>query len=96
MHEGIDTSTTPGQLMLSLFGAMAEWERTLIRERTRPGLAAAPARGRAGGRKAVVTPDRLQAARTLLDAVQSPTKVAQMLGVGSSTLYRALQEKAAV
>ena len=56
--EGVDTTTSGGTLVFHLFGALAQFERDLIRERTLAGLKAAQARGRKGGRKAVVTPRR--------------------------------------
>jgi DNA invertase Pin-like site-specific DNA recombinase len=90
LSEGIDTATPTGKLMLHLMGSMAEWERTLIRERATAGRAAARARGRQGGRQAVMTPSKLEAARALLAADHSPAEVAKTLGVGRSTLYRAL------
>jgi len=55
LSDGVNTSTPTGKLLLSLMGSLAEWERLLIRERAAAGLAAARARGRKGGRKAVMT-----------------------------------------
>jgi DNA invertase Pin-like site-specific DNA recombinase len=57
--ENIDTTTSGGRLVFHLFGALAQFERDLIRERTRAGLQAAEERGRRGGRQAVVTPEKL-------------------------------------
>jgi DNA invertase Pin-like site-specific DNA recombinase len=57
--EAIDTTTLGGQLIFHVFGALAQFERDLIRERTRAGLSAAASRGRRGGRKPVVTADKL-------------------------------------
>ena len=59
LTEGIDTTTSGGTLIFHLFGALAQFERDLIRERTRAGLKAAEARGRKGGRKPSVTPEKL-------------------------------------
>ena len=78
-----------------IFGALAEFERELIRERTQAGLAAARARGRKGGRPRKLTPRQVATARTLLkDREHTVTAVAEMLGVSRSTLYRALEEQA--
>ena len=66
LTEAIDTTTSGGRLIFPLFGALAEFERSIIRERTKAGLAAARARGRFGGRPAALTPDDLSIARTLL------------------------------
>ncbi len=63
LTEKIDTSTSGGRLVFHVFGALAEFERDLIRERTQAGLAAARSRGRTGGRPTVWTEDRLRAAR---------------------------------
>ncbi len=63
LTEGMDRTTRGGTLVFHLFGALARFERDLIRERTRAGLAAAAVRGRKGGRKAVVTAERLARAR---------------------------------
>ncbi len=62
LTENIDTSTPGGRLVFHLFGALAEFERDLIRERTQAGLAAARARGRVGGRPTVWTADKVKAA----------------------------------
>jgi DNA invertase Pin-like site-specific DNA recombinase len=91
LSDGIDTTTTIGRFTFHLLGALAEMERDLIRERTNAGLAAARARGRKGGRKPVLTEKKLDAARALLqDRNRSVGEVAKQLGVGRTTLYRAL------
>ena len=68
LTEGVDTTTPGGTLIFHIFGALAQFERDLIRERTSAGLRAAEARGRKGGRRPVVTPDKLARARTHLAA----------------------------
>jgi DNA invertase Pin-like site-specific DNA recombinase len=74
-----------------LFAALAEFERDLIRERTRAGLAAARARGRNGGRPSVMSDDKLRVARELYDARQHTTaQIAELLGISRATLYRHL------
>jgi len=92
LGENIDTTTPGGRLVFHIFGALAEFERELIRERTHAGLAAARARGRKGGRPRKLAPRQVASARTLLgDGKHSVTEVAEMLGVSRNTLYRALR-----
>jgi DNA invertase Pin-like site-specific DNA recombinase len=88
----IDTNTPDGRLMLQVIGAMAEFERELIKDRTRAGLAAAKAQGRTGGRPAVMDADKLAVARARRGDGQSVTAIAKALGVSRATLYRALGE----
>ena len=76
--------------MFHIFGALAHFERDLIRERTRAGLTAAAARGRKGGRRAVVTPDKLKRAKTLIAQGLRVREAAQRIGVGKTALYEAL------
>ena len=90
LTESIDTGTASGRMVLSVFGALAEFERSLIVERTQAGMAAARARGVKVGRPAVVTADQLAQARTLVAAGHSVAAVAKTLGIGRSTLYRGL------
>jgi len=91
LTEGIDTTTSGGTLVFHLFGALAQFERDLIRERTRAGLDAAAARGRKGGRKAVVTPDKLTRARKLIADGFTVREAAARIKVGKTALYEALQ-----
>lgn len=89
--EQIDTSTPAGRLVLHVFGALAEFERGLIRERTLAGLAAARARGRVGGRPRSVTPENIKAAKAMLAAGElTVEEIAAQIGVSPSTLYRHL------
>lgn len=90
LTESIDTGSASGRLVLAVFGALAEFERELIRERTAAGLAAAKARGARIGRPVALTEAQLAQARTLVNAGHGVGDVAQTLGVGRSTLYRAL------
>lgn len=91
LTEAIDTTTPGGRLTFHLFGALAEFERAIIRERTLAGLAAARARGRRGGRPPALSPDDLAAARAMLRDPEIPVAaVARTLGVAPSTLYRHL------
>ncbi|WP_432497817.1 recombinase family protein [Kineococcus gypseus] len=90
LTESIDTTTATGRLVLHLFGALGEFERDLLKERTAAGLEAAVARGRRGGRPALMTPAKLAAARALLSAGRPTAEVAKAVGVSRATLYRAL------
>ena len=84
LEEKIDTSSAAGELV---FGAIAQFERPLIAERTRDGLRAARAEGRRPGRPALDR-DKLDAALTLVRNGLSPTRAARQVGLGRSTLYR--------
>jgi DNA invertase Pin-like site-specific DNA recombinase len=87
--ESIDTSTTGGTLVFHLFGALGEFERDLIRERTNAGLAAARARGRTGGRPPKLTPTKAGTARRLYaDKSSSIRSICEVLGISRATLYR--------
>ncbi|MBM7460785.1 recombinase family protein [Rhodococcus coprophilus] len=90
--ESIDTTTTAGgKLIFSIFGALAEFERNLIRERTSAGLTAARARGRIGGRPPKMTTKKIKQAKLMRDNGMSQTEIAEILGVGRTTLYRHLK-----
>lgn len=88
----IDTSTASGKLVFGIFAALAEFERELISERTRAGLAAARARGRKGGRRSKLSPIMLAGVRARLaaDPMIDKRALALELGVHRSTLWRAL------
>ena len=89
LTEAIDTTTAQGVLVFHVFSALAEFERALIRERTRAGLAAAKRAGRTGGRPAKLTEEDLDVARTLLANTDITVgDVAGRLGVSPATLYR--------
>ncbi len=75
--------------MFHIFGALAEFERELIRERTHAGLAAARARGRVGGRPTVMTPEKIATARQLFDSVEyTVAAIAEVVGVSRASIYR--------
>jgi DNA invertase Pin-like site-specific DNA recombinase len=94
LTEGIDTTTSSGRLVFHIFGAIAEFERQLIRERTQPGLKAARARGRLGGRRTVITDEKLRVARDMLAGGQhTMQQIADTIGVGRATLYRHLDHR---
>lgn len=88
----IDTATASGKLVFGIFAALAEFERELIVERTRAGLAAARARGRKGGRRAKLTPIMLAGvkARLAADPLLDKAALARELGVHRATLWRRL------
>ena len=92
LQESIDTTTSGGRLIFHIFGALAEFERNLIRERTKAGLAAARARGRIGGRPRVLDDKKIQLARNLYDSRKHPVKeICETLGISKSTLYAYLK-----
>lgn len=85
----IDTTSASGKLIFAIFAALAEFERELIRERTRAGLAAARSRGRNGGRPYVMTAAKLRLAQAAMGKPEtSPIALAHELGVDKRTLYR--------
>lgn len=87
--EAIDTTTPGGKLVFHIFGALAEFERSIIRERTQAGLEAARARGRKGGRPRKLSEDDLKAARAMLtDQSITVEEVARRFQVSPATLYR--------
>ena len=91
LQENIDTTTSGGRLVFHLFGALAEFERNLIRERTQAGIAAARARGRMGGRPKQLDPDKLALALRLHHEDKYTIKeICQMMGISKSTLYNYL------
>lgn len=93
MTERIDTTTPGGKLVFHVFGALAEFERDLVRERTHDGLAAARARGLVGGRpKKLADLGQLALARTLhAGGTTDVATICRALGVSRATLYRALK-----
>jgi DNA invertase Pin-like site-specific DNA recombinase len=91
LTEALDTTTPQGRLVFHMFGALAEFERGLIRERTQAGLAAARRAGRTGGRPPKLMDDDLEAARTMLSNPDiTVAEVAERVGVSPATLYRYL------
>ena len=91
LHENLDTTTPGGRLVFHLFGALGQFERDLIRERTRAGLAAAAARGRKGGRKPAVDAEKLTRARSMVAKGLTVREAAIRLKVGKTALYEALR-----
>ena len=90
LTEQIDTTTSGGKLIFHVFGALAEFERDLIRERTRAGLAAARARGRKGGRKPKLdTPQKVAMAKSLYqDKSHTIREICSTLRISRAALYR--------
>lgn len=89
LQENIDTTTAGGKLIFHVFGALAEFERGIIRERTNAGLQAARARGKKGGRRPVMDAKKLAMARTLMaDKSNSIPDICATLKVSKSTLYK--------
>jgi DNA invertase Pin-like site-specific DNA recombinase len=94
--EAIDTTTSGGKLVFHIFAALAEFERTLIRERTRAGLKAARARGRQGGRPRTLNEDKRRMAQALRDDPgQSVASICKALGITRTTFYRYTTGKSA-
>src|SRR5918993_2875788 len=89
--EAIDTGTPGGRLVFHIFGSIAEFERAIIRERTKAGVAAAKARGRAGGRPPKLDGERAGHARNLIAAGSSVSSVARSMGVSRASVHRALE-----
>jgi DNA invertase Pin-like site-specific DNA recombinase len=93
IQESIDTTTSGGKLIFHVFGALAEFERELIRERTNAGLASARSRGRMGGRPKAMTDKQLSIAQTMLkDPKNTVKEVCETLQVSKTTLYRYLNK----
>jgi DNA invertase Pin-like site-specific DNA recombinase len=93
LKESLDTTTAGGRLILHVFGALAEFEREIIRERTMAGLESARTRGRHGGRPRALDENRAKMARRLkAESEHSVEKICSILGVGRSTLYRYLAD----
>src|SRR5512135_2229512 len=90
--ENIDTTTSGGKLVFHIFGALAEFERDIIRERTQAGLNAARARGRKGGRPKKLTLKTVEQAKTLYNSQKdSIDEICRTLHVSRATLYRYLK-----
>ena len=89
LQEQIDTTTPGGKLVFHVFGALAEFERDLVRERTQAGLSAARARGRVGGRRPVLTGKKAETALTMYRSRALPVaEICKTLGVSRTSLYR--------
>ena len=93
LTEHVDTTTPGGVLVFNVFGAMAQFERDLIRERTNAGLKAARARGRKGGRPPRLTDAQVREVRRKYDGgTMTVGEIAKLMDVGRTTIYRALEK----
>lgn len=89
MRENIDTSTSVGKLFFHIIAALAEFEREIIRDRTRAGLEAARTRGRTGGRRRKMDPAKITMARALLsEGKHQVREICEKLDISKTTLYR--------
>lgn len=95
LTEDINTTTSGGRLIFHVFGALGQFERDLIRERTKAGLDVAAARGRKGGRKPVITDEKLQLARKHMASGLNVREAASRLKVSKTALYNALRDQVA-
>jgi DNA invertase Pin-like site-specific DNA recombinase len=89
LTDNIDTTTASGRMFFHIMGALAQFERDLIRERTLAGLTAARAQGRFGGRPKALSPADLETARAAIAAGEDMHVVARRVGVSRQTLYAA-------
>jgi DNA invertase Pin-like site-specific DNA recombinase len=93
LTEAMDTTTSGGKLIFHIFGALAEFERNLIQERTQAGLAAARARGRKGGRPFALDESKRKMAIELYNSKEhSVEEICQTMGISRPTLYNYLKE----
>jgi DNA invertase Pin-like site-specific DNA recombinase len=89
LQESIDTTTSSGKLVFHIFGALAEFEREIIRERTKAGLTAARSRGKSGGRPKALTEKQVQMLNNLAaDWNNSVEDICKTLGISRMTFYR--------
>ncbi|AUN33807.1 recombinase family protein [Niveispirillum cyanobacteriorum] len=91
LTEGMDTNTPHGELLFHLFGALAQYERALTRERVQAGLMAARRRGRRGGRPVTIQPEKLEAVMAALYGGASKAAVCRTFGIARSTLIDTLK-----
>jgi DNA invertase Pin-like site-specific DNA recombinase len=89
LQENVDTTTSGGKLFFHIFGALAEFERDIIRERTNAGLAAARSRGRKGGRPLIMDTKKAKIASSLYaDGKTAVGEICATLGISKATFYR--------
>ena len=95
LQEAIDTTTSAGKLIFHVFGALAEFERNLIVERTMAGLAAARARGRKGGRPKALNDEKRKLAVKLYNKKECTiTEICEMMKISKPTLYKYIEDQA--
>ena len=95
LTDGIDTTTTGGKLVFHIMGALAEFERELIRERTKAGMASAKKRGKRIGRPPALSSAQILHMNELLNQNKPQKEVAELLGVAHNTVWRAVQKQKA-
>ncbi len=89
LQENIDTTTSGGKLVFHIFGALAEFEREIIKERTRAGLKSARSRGKVGGRPKILSPKEVQMLNNMAaDKSLMVSDICKTLGIGRTTFYR--------
>ena len=94
LQENIDTTTSGGKLIFHIFSALAEFEREVIRERTKAGLQAARARGRLGGRPRLLTPSKIVRLKKLYDARKNTViEICKIFSISRPTFYNYLRVK---
>lgn len=94
LHESIDTSTPSGKLVFHIFGALAEFERNLISQRTQAGLAAARARGRLGGRPKKLSETKRKLAKRLYEEKElTIDQICEEMGISKPTLYKYVKDE---
>ncbi len=93
LTDHIDTATAAGRMLYAVLGAVAQFERDVLRERTVAGMRAAKSRGEHIGRPSALTPLQVREAKKMLNRGESPNHVARVLRCGRSTLYRALRSR---
>ena len=100
LQDPVDTTSPGGMLVFHIFGALAEFERNLIRERTKAGLAAARARGKKGGRRRALNEEQTQRLHSLYDDATADgskkytiKEICEMMGISRSTLYTYLEQR---
>ena len=93
VQESINTKSSVGKLVFHLFGALAEFERNLISERTQAGLKAARARGRIGGRPKLLNDNKIKLLKSLYEKKEhSISEICDIMGVSKPTLYKYVNE----
>lgn len=93
LHESINTKSSVGKLVFHLFGALAEFERNLISERTQAGLKAARARGRIGGRPKSLNDNKIKLLNTLYKGKEhSIAEICELMGISKPTLYKYVRD----
>ena len=91
LAEGIDTTAADGMRIFEIFSALSQFDRNLVRERTRAGLNAVAILGHQGGRKSVITQDKLRKAKALIAEGVTVRETAARINVGKTALYDALR-----